>query len=282
MEWRTSNQSGRPLSMGDTLRLTGKGSVTSLYSSAPALLQALRTRHSIDAAPYLNQARATYPGGLSELEAALHLLHLPNEDLEMGKGTIFVEGAGETPTCPHPTNAVYDGAKLTPPYTVLCKASPRKPTWCPALPPATHAPRSSAHPRLSPPPSPGPEVPTKEGRSYGKSARAVPCSSSPSRPAETRSGSWGSPAPTSAGQPPCPTPPLPAPQARGGVDAFLRNQEVTTVTGVHLVRLPAATPYDPRRPRALSPNPDWVLLHGEWAEWLACLTPQCRWMATGP
>ena len=63
MEWRESNRSGRPLSMGDTLRLTGAGSAMSLRSSAPALLHALRTRYPGDAAPYLNQARATYPGG---------------------------------------------------------------------------------------------------------------------------------------------------------------------------------------------------------------------------
>ena len=40
MEWRTSNRSGRSLSMGDTLRLTGAGSAMSLHSSAAALLQA--------------------------------------------------------------------------------------------------------------------------------------------------------------------------------------------------------------------------------------------------
>ena len=60
MEWRESNRSGQPLSMGDTLRLTGVGSAMSLRSSAPALLHALRTRYPGDAAPYLNQARATY------------------------------------------------------------------------------------------------------------------------------------------------------------------------------------------------------------------------------
>ena len=44
MEWRESNQSGRPLSVGATLRLTGAGSAMSLRSSAPVLLHALRTR----------------------------------------------------------------------------------------------------------------------------------------------------------------------------------------------------------------------------------------------
>ena len=59
MEWRESNRSGRPPSLGDTLRLTGAGSAMSPCSSAPALLHALRTRYPGDAAPYLNQARAT-------------------------------------------------------------------------------------------------------------------------------------------------------------------------------------------------------------------------------
>ena len=100
MEWHESNRSGRPLSMGDTLRLAGAGSAMSLRSSAPALLHALRTRYPGDAAPYLNQAQATYPGGVSELDAALHLLHPPDEDLEVGEITLFVEGADESPPAP--------------------------------------------------------------------------------------------------------------------------------------------------------------------------------------
>ena len=151
MEWRKSNPSGRPLSMGDTLRLTGAGSAMSLRSSAPALLHALRTRYPGDAAPYLNQARATYPGGVSELDAALHLLHPPDEDLEVGEVTVFVEGADEASARPRPTNPVYDGTGPTPPYAVVYEAFPREPTWCPALPPATHAPRGWANPDLSPP-----------------------------------------------------------------------------------------------------------------------------------
>ena len=56
MEWCTFNRPGRPLSMGDNL------------------LHALRARCPRDAAPYLSQARATYPGGVSRLDAALNLL----------------------------------------------------------------------------------------------------------------------------------------------------------------------------------------------------------------
>ena len=106
IDWRTSKRSGRPLSMGDTLRLTWEGSATSLHSSASALLHALRTRCAMDAAPHLNQARATYPRGVSELDAALHLLHPPDEDLEVGDVTMFVEGAGETLTHPRLTNPI--------------------------------------------------------------------------------------------------------------------------------------------------------------------------------
>ena len=150
MEWRKSNRSGQPLSMGDTLRLAGAGLAMSLHSSAPALLHALRMRCPGDMAPYLNQARATYPGGVSELDAALHLLHPPDEDLEVGEVTVFVEGADEAPTRPRPTNPVYDGARPTPLYAVMCEALPREPTWCPALPPPTHAPRGWANPNTSP------------------------------------------------------------------------------------------------------------------------------------
>ena len=151
MEWRMFNQAGRPLSIGDSPRQTGEGSATSLHSSAPALLHTLSTRHLMDAAPYLKQARATYWGGMSEVYPALHLLHLPDEDLEVGKVTIFVEGAGETPFCPRPTNPVYDTSRPAPPYAFVWEAFPTEPTWCPALPPATKAPRGWALPRLSPP-----------------------------------------------------------------------------------------------------------------------------------
>ena len=151
MEWHEFNRSGWPLSMGDTLQLTGAGSAMSLRSSAPALLHALRTRYPGDVALYLNQARATYPGGVSELDAALHLLHPPDEDLEVGEITVLVEGAEEAPARPRPTNPVYDGTRPTPMYAIVCEAFPREPTWCPTLPPATHAPRGWANPDLSPP-----------------------------------------------------------------------------------------------------------------------------------
>ena len=124
MEWRESNRSGRPLSMGNTLRLTGAGSAISLRSSAPALLHALRTRYSGDTAPYLNQTRATYPGEVSELDAALHLLHPPDEDVEVGKIMVFVEGADEAPARPRPTNLVYDGTRPTPCTPLCARRSP--------------------------------------------------------------------------------------------------------------------------------------------------------------
>ena len=229
MEWRESNRSGRPLSMGDTLQLTGAGSAMSLRSSAPALLHALMTRYPGDAAPYLNQARTTYPGGVSELDAALHLLHPPDEDLEVGEITVFVEGADEAPARPRPTNPVYDGTQPTPPYAIVCEAFPREPTRCPALPPATHAPRSCANPDLSPPLSR-----TRDAHHRGQ----VLWQECPGTPlllpvVATR----GDPervlgiTPTHLfGAAPVPRPPLPPPAARDGVHTFLRTQEVTAAS----------------------------------------------------
>ena len=281
MEWRESNRSGRPLSTGDTLRLTGAGSAMSLRSSARALLHPLRTRYPGDAAPYLNQARATYPGGVSELDAALHLLHPPDEDLGVGEVTVFVEGADEASARPRPTNPVYDSTRPTPPYAVVYEAFPKEPTWCPALPPATHAPRGWANRDLSPPLS----------RTRGAHHRGqVLWQECPGTPllllvVATR----GEPGrilgitPTHLyGATPVPRPPLPAPAARDGVHAFLRTQEVTADTGVHLVRLPPTPLDDPRGPRALGPAPDWELWRDAWAAWLPRLPSQCRWMAIGP
>ena len=236
MEWRESNRSDRPLSMGDTLRLTGAGSAMSLRSSAPALLHALRTRYPGDTAPYLNQARRTYPGRVSELDAALHLLQPSDEDLEVGEITVFVEGAEEAPARPRPNNRVYDG--------IVCVAFSRESTWCPALPLATHAPRGWANPDLSPPLSR-----TRSAHHRGQ----VLWQERPGTPllllvVATR----GDPervlgiTPTHLyGAAPVPRAPLPAPAARDGVHTFLRTQEVTAVMGVHLVRLPPAPPDDP-------------------------------------
>ena len=273
--------SGWPLSMGDTLRLTGAGSAMFFHSSASALLHALRTRCAEDTAPYLNQARATYPGGVSELDAALHLLHPPDEDLEVGEVMVFVEGADEAPTRPRPTNPVYFSTRPTPPYAVVCKAFPRQPTWCPTLPLATSAPRGWANPHLSPPLSR-----TRGARHRGQ----VLLQGRPGTPlllliVATR----GDPervlgiTPTHLhGAAPVPRRPLPAPAAWDGLHTFLRTQEVTAVTVVHLVRLPSAPPDDPRGPTALSPAPDWELWRDVWAAWLTRLRTQCRWMAAGP
>ena len=275
MEWRESNRSGRPLSMGDTLRLTGAGSAMSLRSSAPALLHALRTRCPGDTAPYLNQVRATYPGGVSELDAALHLLHPPDEELEVGGITVFVESTDEAPTRPRPTNPVYDSARPTPPYAVMCEAFPREPTGCPALPPATHAPRGWAIPDL-PPPLSRTRGAHHRGQILWQERRGTPLlllvvatRGDPERflgitPTDLY---WAVPVPR---------PPLLAPAARDGVHTFLRTQEVTALTGVHLVWLPPAPPDDPRGPRALSPTPDWELWRDAWAAWLPRL-PSDGW-----
>ena len=158
--------------MGDTLQLTGAGSAMSLHSSAPALLHALRPRCPGDTAPYLNQARAIFPGGVSELDAALHLLHPPDEDLEVGQITVFVEGADKAPTRSRLTNPVYDGTRPTPRYAVMCEAFPREPTWCPALQPTKHTARGWANPNLSPP----------RFRTRGQPQRAGPLARAPGHP----------------------------------------------------------------------------------------------------
>ena len=259
--------------MGDTLRLTGAGSATSLHNSAPDLLHALRT--------YPNQARARYPGGVSELDAALHLLLPPDEDLEVGEVTVFVEGAGETPTCPRATNPVYDGTRPNPPYAVVCEVFAREPTWCPTLSPATHEPRGWASLHLSP----------LLSRTRGAHHRGqVLWQERPGTPllllvVTTRGDServLGINPTHLYRAAPVPRPPLPAPVVRDGVQSFLRTQEVTAVTGVHVVRIPPVSPDDPWKPRALSPAPDRELWRDVWAAWVARLPNQCRWTTTGP
>ena len=218
---------------------------------------------------------------MSELDAALHLLHPPDEDLEVGEITVFVEGADEAPARPRPTNPVYDGTRPTPPYTIVCEAFPREPTWCPALPPATHAPRGRANRDLPPPLS----------RTRGAHHRGVvlwqerPGTSLLLLVVATRRDPervLGITPTQLYGAAPVPRPPLPVPLARDGVHTFLRTQGVTAVTGVHLVRLPPAPPDDPRGPRALGPAPNWELWRDAWAAWLPRLPSECRWTATGP
>ena len=217
---------------------------------------------------------------MSELDAALHLLHPPDEDLEVGEITVFVEGADKAPARPRPTNPVYVGTRRTPPCAIVCEAFPREPTWCSALPPATHVPRSWANPDVSAPLSrtrsahhrgqvlwqerPGSPLLLLVVASRGDPERVLGITST-----------------HLYGAAPVPRPPLPAPAAWDGVHTFLRTQEVTAVTGVHLVRHPPAPPDDPRGPRALSPAPDWELWRDTWAAWLPRLPSQCRWMAAG-
>ena len=194
---------------------------------------------------------------------------------------MFVEGADEAPARPRRTNPVYDGTRPTPPDAIICEAFQREPTWCPALPPATHAPRGWAYPELPPPPLQNQECPPQG---------AGPLARAPWHPllllvVATR----GDPervlgiTPTHPyGAAPVHHPPLLAPAARDGVHTFLRTQGVTAVTGVHLVRLPPAPPDDPRGPRALSPAPDWELWRDAWAAWLPRLPLEGRWMAASP
>ena len=199
----------------------------------------------------------------------------------MGEVTTFLEGGGKTPSRPRPTNPVYDGTGLTPRYAVVCNMSTREPALVPR-PPASH-PRAS---QLGPP-APVPIL--SRTRSAHHRRQVLP----PQRPGTplllpidaTRGGRQRvlGATPTSLyGAAPVPRPPLPAPEAQDGVHAFVRTQEVTAITGVHLVRLLPATPEDSPGPRALRPSPEWELWCGVWAEWLARLPAQCQLMATGP
>ena len=266
MEWRTSNRSGRPLSMGNTLRLTGAGSTMSLHSSAPALLHSLKTRCPGDAAPYMNQAQTTYPGRVSKSDAALQLLHPPEEDLEVGGRTVFVESAGEASTPPRTPSR----ARHSPESQHGAPPSRRRRTQ-----PAAGAART-----CSPPPQNWGCPP--QGQILQQERPVTPLLL---LVVTTR----GDPEPVLGitpnhlyGAGPMPRPPLPAPAVRDGVHAFTRTQEVTAVTEVHLVRLPSAPPDDPLGPSALSPAPDWELWRDVWAAWLTHLLPQCRWMTTSP
>ena len=280
MKWRESNWSGRPPSMGDTLRLTGAGSAMSLHSSAQALLHALRTR-----CPGHNPVPEPGAG------------HIPGGSVRVGRGAPPPTPTGRGPgggrshgirgrrrRGAHPPPADQPGVRrrqANPPYAVMCDAFPREPTWCPALPPATHAVCGCANANLSPPLSR-----TRIAHHRGQ----VLWQERPGTPllllvVATR----GDPervlgiTPTHLYEAaPVPRPSLPAPAARDGVHTFLRTQEVTAVTGVHLVRVPPAQPDDPGGPRALSPAPDWELWRDVWAAWLPRLPNQCRWMATGP
>ena len=266
MEWRESNRSGRPLSMGDTLWLTGAGSAMSLRSSAPALLHALRTRYPGDAAPYLNQARATYPGGVSELDAALRLPYPPDVDLEVGEVTVFVEGADEASDRPRPTDLVYDGTRPTAPCTPSSAwRSPGSPLGAPPSRRRRTRPAAGLTQTCAPP------LQNQECPPQG----AGPLARVP----------WHPPAPPRRRDPRGPGADPgdhPHPPLWDGVHTFLRTQEVTAVTGAHLVRLPPTPLDDPWGPRALGPAPDWELWRDAWAAWLPRLPSQCRWMAAGP
>ena len=282
-----SNQAGWPLSMKDALLLTGKGSPNALCGGAPALLHALRTRHSAAEAPYLNQARATYPGGVSELDVALHLLHSPEEDLEFAEVRIFLEGLGEAhPPRPRPTNPVYNGTRPTPPVrrTVL--------GFSPGTRLVPHPPAGRPHAaQLGPPtpvfiPSPGPWAPTTGDGPSGRSTRAPRCSSTSSQCAGTQSRSWVPRRATCTGRRterrPCPAPPSRLLRPGTRYTRSCGGRGVTAICGVHLVRLPPAAPDDPRWPGVLSPNLCRWLWRTAWAQWLVCLPPQCRWTAHGP
>ena len=205
----------------------------------------------------------------------------PDEELEVGEITVFVEGAGEAPTCSRPGIPVYNGTRPTPPYAVMCEAFPREPTWCPALPPATHAPCGWASPHLSPPLS----------RTRGAHHRGqILWQERPGTPLlllvvmtrqRIRAGPGNHPHPPLRGSARAPPPP---PGARGAA----RDARLPANTGRHRryggppSAAPLGTTRSPQGPGALRPTPDWELWRDVWDACLNRLPPQCCWMTTGP
>ena len=178
----------------------------------------------------------------------------------MGEITVFVEGADEAPARPRPTNPVYDGTRPTPPVRHPVRGVPKRAHLVPR-PPAADAPA----PRLGQPrPAPPPLSRTRGAHHRGQ----VLWQERPGTPllllvVATRGDPERVPGTTPThlyGAASVPRPPLPAPAAPDGVHTFLRTQEVTAVTGVYLVRLPPATPDDPRGPKSLGPAPNSELL----------------------
>ena len=133
-----------------------------------------------------------------------------------------MEGAGEAPLRPLPTNPLYDGTRPTPPYAVVCNVFPRELTWCPALSPVTHAPRSWAHKHLS--------LPLSRTRGTDHRGQAlwqerpgtlllllvVATRGDPERVP------WATPTHLYGGAPVL-RPPVPAPEAQDGVHTFLQT-----------------------------------------------------------
>ena len=169
-----------------------------------------------------------------------------------------------------------------PPRTPSCaRHSPRSPPGAPPFRRRRTRPAAGPTQTCPPPPLQNQECPPQGA---GPLARAPWHPPAPPRRRDPRGPGMGPgdhPHPPLWGSTRTPPPP-PDARTAGRVNPFLRAQEVTAVTEVHLVRLPPAPPDDPRGPRVLSPAPDRELLRDAWAAWLPCLHSQCRWMAAGP
>ena len=206
MEWRESNRSGRPLSMGDTLRLTGAGSAMSLRSSAPALLHALRTRYPGDAAPYLNRRGPRTREECPSWMRRSTFYTRRTRTWRWARSRCSWKARTRRPPAPGRPTRCTTAPGLPPRTPSSTRRSPGSPLGAPPSRRRRTRPAAGLT-QTCPPPSPGPGVPTTGGRSSGRSALAPPSSSSSSRPAGTRGRSWGSPPPTSMGQHPYPAPP---------------------------------------------------------------------------
>ena len=156
----------------------------------------------MDAAPYLNQARAIYLGGMSELDAALELLSLLDEDLEVGEFTIFVDALPPPPDQPgvrrHQTKAC---------RTRSCaRCSPESP---PGGPPSRRPPRRLAvgPTRVCPPPVQDQGRPPQGAGPLVRAPGHPRASPRPHDPLRPRAGPWGQPHPSQWGIARAPTPP---------------------------------------------------------------------------
>ena len=282
MEWRESNRSGRPLSSGGYPAADGSG-----VRHVPPQQRPSPAARPQDALP---RGRGPVP----EPGAG----HIPGGSVRAGCGAPLSTPTGRGPgggrdhgvrgrrgrgARPPPTDQ--PGVRrhqAYPPVRHRMRGVPQGAHLVPR-PPSRRRTRPAAGPtQTCPTPSPGPGVPTTGGRSSGKSALAPPCSSWSSRPAGTRSGSWGSPPPTSMGQHPYPAPPSRRPRRGTEYTPSCEHRRSPPLPGFNLVRLPPTPPDDPRGPRALGPAPDSGLWLDAWGAWLPGLPSQCRWMAAGP
>ena len=253
-QWHTYNWTGWPLSMGEALRLTGKKLATSLGSSAPALLHPLRALYSVDEAPFLNQAGARSPRGVSELNAAVHFLHPSEQDREVREDTIFAEGACKA----FPARQSWCKTEQHPPLrTPLCAtpSSANRPGGPPSRWPPTC--RAAAPTLFYSPPLSGTRGTSHRCQALRQEQPGIPllllvvstCEEPEQLRGATPAHLYGPP----YGAAPVPRSPTLATEAQDQVHTFRWSPQVIGMYRVHLVQLPPATCHNLRGPSVLNP-----------------------------